>query len=213
MLAAMTDGLPLHLLHADEALIVVDKPAGLLAVPGRGEAGRDNLDTRVQALYADARVVHRLDMATSGLMLFARGAPAQRRLSMAFERGAVAKQYVAVVEGRMPGEAGTIDAPLSADWPNRPRQRVDPERGKASQTRWRVLERADDSTRLLLEPATGRTHQLRVHLQWIGHPIRGDALYATTPLNAERLLLHASRLGFEHPTRFGHCDFRSDPGF
>jgi tRNA pseudouridine32 synthase/23S rRNA pseudouridine746 synthase len=203
----------LNLLHADAGLIVVAKPAGLLAVPGRGEAGRDNLAARVQARFADALVVHRLDMATSGLMLFARGAAMQRQLSMAFARGEVAKQYVAVVEGDMQGESGTIAAPLAADWPNRPRQVVDPVGGKPSRTRWRVLSRGDGQTRLGLEPLTGRTHQLRVHLQWIGHPIRGDALYASVPLRAERLLLHACRLAFVHPLRGVPCSFESAPDF
>ena len=179
MLQPMAPCPTVDVLHLDDALIVVDKPAGVLAVPGRGEAGRDNLAVRVQAQFANALVVHRLDMATSGVMLFARGAVAQRQLSMAFASGEVAKQYVAIVEGRLQGDSGVIDAPLAADWPHRPRQVVDFERGKPSLTHWRVLERAADSTRLLLEPATGRTHQLRVHLQWLGHPIRGDALYAT----------------------------------
>jgi tRNA pseudouridine32 synthase/23S rRNA pseudouridine746 synthase len=200
-------------LHADAGLIVADKPAGLLAVPGRGEAGRDNLATRAQALFADALVVHRLDMATSGLMLFARGAAAQRQLSVAFARGDVAKQYVAVVEGSLPEESGTIDAPLAADWPNRPRQLVDTFGGKPSSTRWQVLSRGDGHTRLRLEPLTGRTHQLRVHLQWIGHPIRGDALYAPEPLRAARLLLHACRLELMHPLTGRTCVFESSPDF
>ncbi|MDP1650440.1 MAG: RluA family pseudouridine synthase [Rubrivivax sp.] len=202
-----------NVLHLDDALIVVDKPAGLLAVPGRGEAGRDNLAARVHAQFADALVVHRLDMSTSGLMLFARGAAAQRQLSTAFANGEVAKQYVAVVEGRLQHDRGVIDAPLAADWPNRPRQVVDRERGKPSLTHWCVRERAAESTRLLLEPASGRTHQLRVHLQWLGHPIRGDALYAPAPLRAQRLLLHATRLALRHPQTGNACQFNSEPGF
>jgi len=209
----MSDGLPLIVRHADAAVIVVDKPAGLLAVPGRGENGADNLTARVQVAFADALVVHRLDMATSGLMLFARGAAAQRRLSMAFERGEIAKEYVAVVEGRVAGDAGRIDAPLAADWPQRPRQRVDADHGRPSLTLWQVLERGVDDTRLLLQPLSGRTHQLRVHLQWIGHPIRGDALYAAPPLRAARLLLHASRLAFVHPASGRGCVFDSTPPF
>jgi tRNA pseudouridine32 synthase/23S rRNA pseudouridine746 synthase len=197
----------MNILHVDDALVVAHKPAGLLAVPGRGEAGRDNLAARVQARHADARVVHRLDMATSGLMLFARGAAVQRQLSMAFARGEVAKTYLAVVEGLVDGDDGSIDVPLAADWPNRPRQLVDLQRGKPSLTHWHVLERGADSTRLQLQPVTGRTHQLRVHLQWLGHPIRGDALYAALPLRADRLLLHASRLVFKHPLSGGACAF------
>ncbi|MCU0966739.1 MAG: RluA family pseudouridine synthase [Burkholderiaceae bacterium] len=202
-----------NLLHAEASLIVVEKPAGVLAVPGRGEAGRDNLAARVQALFADALVVHRIDMSTSGLMLFARGAAMQRQLSMAFARGEVAKHYVAVVEGDVQGESGTIAAALAADWPNRPRQVVDPLHGKPSLTRWQVLSRGDGHTRLELEPLTGRTHQLRVHLQWLGHPIRGDALYAPPPLRAERLLLHACRLAFVHPLGGAPCRFESSPDF
>jgi tRNA pseudouridine32 synthase/23S rRNA pseudouridine746 synthase len=190
---------PLTLLYVDDALIVADKPAGLLAVPGRGEAGRDNLATRVQALHTDARVVHRLDMATSGLMLLARGAEMQRCLSHAFAERQVLKTYVAVVEGVLADDEGAIDAPLRADWPNRPRQKVDVLHGKPSLTRWRVLQRDADCTRLALQPVSGRSHQLRVHLQHIGHPIRGDALYAPPPLQAARLLLHASELSLMHP--------------
>jgi tRNA pseudouridine32 synthase/23S rRNA pseudouridine746 synthase len=188
------------LLYGDDAVLVVCKPAGLLAVPGRGAAGADNLLARLQALHADAMVVHRLDMATSGLMVCARGAAAQRTLSMAFEARRVAKRYEAIVEGCVAGEEGQIDAPLAADWPRRPRQQVDVERGKPSQTHWRVLQREADTTRLMLTPITGRTHQLRVHLQHIGHPIRGDALYAPAPLASSRLLLHATQLRFDHPT-------------
>jgi tRNA pseudouridine32 synthase / 23S rRNA pseudouridine746 synthase len=187
----------------DDHLLVVDKPAGLLAVPGRGEAGRDCLASRVQRPFPDALVVHRLDMATSGLMLFGRGAAMQRALSIAFARREVGKRYVAVVDGIVDAAEGTIDAPLAADWPNRPRQQVDFERGKPSLTRWRRLavdhERA--RTRLALEPVTGRSHQLRVHLASIGHAIVGDTLYAPPDVAAAvpRLLLHAERLELRHP--------------
>jgi tRNA pseudouridine32 synthase/23S rRNA pseudouridine746 synthase len=210
MLAPMPALQPLHI---DAALIVIDKPAGLLAVPGRGEAGRDNLAARVQSHWPDALVVHRLDMATSGLIVYARGAAAQRLLSGAFAGREVHKRYVAVVEGCTAAEAGEIDAPLGADWPQRPRQRIDREQGKPALTRWRVLERADDSTRLALEPVTGRSHQLRVHLLSIGHPIRGDALYAEAPLRAERLLLHATQLAFRHPASGASMSFESAPPF
>lgn len=190
---------PTRVVHADAALLVVDKPAGLLAVPGRGAAGQHNLLATLRADFDDAMVVHRLDMATSGLMLFARGADAQRALSRAFAERRVHKRYEAVAEGCLAGDEGEIDAPLGADWPQRPRQRIDAERGRPSLTRWRVVARDADSTRLTLEPVTGRSHQLRVHLQSIGHPIRGDALYAPAPLRAERLLLHATQLAFVHP--------------
>jgi tRNA pseudouridine32 synthase/23S rRNA pseudouridine746 synthase len=204
---------PLHLLYLDEALLVVCKPAGLLAVPGRGEAGAENLTARLQALHPDALVVHRLDMATSGLMVFARGAVSQRVLSMAFEARRVRKQYEAVVEGVMAGDEGEINAPLRADWPNRPRQQVNVEHGKPSSTQWRALQRDDHTTRLALTPVTGRTHQLRVHLQHLGHPIRGDALYAPQPLQADRLLLHATRLAFDHPTHGAPLSFSSPAPF
>jgi tRNA pseudouridine32 synthase/23S rRNA pseudouridine746 synthase len=186
-------------MHADDACIVVDKPAGLLSVPGRGADKADCVAARVQAQFADALVVHRLDMATSGLMLFARGAPAQRTLSRAFAQRETHKRYVAIVRGRLDGDAGEIDLPLAADWPNRPLQKIDHEHGRASLTRWRVLAREASRTRLELEPVTGRAHQLRVHLRAIGHPIVGDALYAPDERDAPRLMLHATSLRFAHP--------------
>lgn len=191
----------LTVLYCDDACIVVDKPAGLLSVPGRGAHLQDCVAARVQARFADALVVHRLDMATSGLLLFARGLEAQRRLSRAFAQREVHKRYVAVVQGRMAAERGEIDLPLTADWPNRPLQKVDREHGKPSLTRWRTLSIEGDRSRLDLEPVTGRAHQLRVHLLAIGHPIVGDALYAPPDVrdSAERLLLHATHLRFDHP--------------
>ena len=191
-------------LHIDATCLVVDKPAGLLSVPGRGTHLQDCLSARVQAIYADTLVVHRLDMATSGLMLFARGAAAQRSLSQAFAQREVHKRYVAVVHGRMAQDQGEIDLPLMADWPNRPMQKVDTDHGKPSLTRYRVLafDAAAHTTRVLLEPVTGRAHQLRVHLLAIGHPMLGDALYAPPPVlaMANRLLLHAESIAFRHPT-------------
>jgi tRNA pseudouridine32 synthase / 23S rRNA pseudouridine746 synthase len=209
--ATSADGV--RLLHVDEHLIVADKPAGLLAVPGRGEAGRVNLASHVQGQWPDALVVHRLDMGTSGLMLLARGPEMQRRLNAAFEQRAVGKRYVAVVEGVVDGDEGRIAAPLAADWPNRPRQIVDLLNGKPSLTHWQVMERGPDTTRLALSPVTGRSHQLRVHLQHIGHPIRGDELYAPLPLNAERLLLHAAEISFAHPGTGSTMHFHSPPPF
>ncbi|WP_428424796.1 RluA family pseudouridine synthase [Methylibium sp.] len=191
-----------RVVYRDEHLLVVDKPPGLLAVPGRGTLKQDCLAARLQALWADTLVVHRLDQATSGLMVFARSPAVQRCLSMAFERREVIKRYVAVVWGRVEAPQGCIDLPLRADWPNRPRQQVDREQGKPSCTRWHVLSHhaAGETTRLELEPQTGRTHQLRVHLWAIGHPIVGDTLYgAAEQMPATRLLLHASELAFAHP--------------
>ena len=195
------------LVYVDEHLLVLDKPAGLLAVPGRGADKQDCLSVRAQRMWPDALVVHRLDMATSGLVVMGRGIEMQRRLGIAFEQRRVDKRYVAVVAGEMAGDSGTIDLPVGADWPNRPLQKVDVEAGKPSTTRWSRLPPAPDedrgqaTTRLELDPLTGRTHQLRVHLQAIGHPILGDALYAPPQVQAmaPRLLLHASRLAFEHP--------------
>jgi len=189
----------LCVLHADKFLLAVDKPAGLLAVPGRGDDKQDCLWARVQAEWPDALVVHRLDQATSGVMLFARGAAAQRALSAAFEQRHVAKRYEAVVAGRVAQDAGEIDLPLAADWPNRPRQQVDHARGRPSLTRWRVLARDDRTTRLALEPLTGRSHQLRVHCAAIGHPIAGDALYGNADFAGPRLLLHAAAITIAHP--------------
>jgi tRNA pseudouridine32 synthase/23S rRNA pseudouridine746 synthase len=205
-------------LHVDDALFVFDKPAGMLAVPGRGAAKADSLARRALAVDAEARVVHRLDMATSGLMLLARGAPAQRALNRAFAERKVTKRYIAVVTGRLAAEPGAwqaIDLPLACDWPNRPRQRVDPAHGKASLTRFRVLghDAAAGTTRLELEPVTGRSHHLRVHLLAIGHAIVGDALYAPDEAGRPRLLLHATRLALAHPFTGAPLAFTSAPPF
>lgn len=187
-------------LYEDESLVAIDKPAGLLSVPGRGEANRDCVAARVQAALPDALVVHRLDQATSGVMLFGRGAAVQRALSIAFAERRVAKRYEAIVHGLMFDDLGEIDLPLLTDWPHRPRQKVDHQSGKPSLTRWRVLLRdaAADTTRVQLEPVTGRSHQLRVHLAAIGHAIVGDTLYAPT-VTAPRLMLHACELRLPHP--------------
>jgi tRNA pseudouridine32 synthase/23S rRNA pseudouridine746 synthase len=193
----------IDLLHVDEALVVVRKPAGLLSVPGRGPERTDCVSARVQRCIPDALVVHRLDMATSGLLLMARGAAAQRLLSAAFAERRIAKRYTAVVAGQIEADCGEVDLPLCCDWPNRPRQMVDHARGKPALTRWQVLSRQPETgtSRVTLEPVTGRSHQLRVHLQSIGHPIVGDALYAPTRWQqaAPRLLLHACHLAFSHP--------------
>ena len=203
------------ILHADAALLVADKPAGLPTVPGRPVELHDCLWQRVRTQYADALVVHRLDMATSGLVLFARGIEAQRALGRAFAQREVDKRYEAVVAGTLEDESGEIDLPLAADWPNRPRQQVDREHGKPSLTRWRVIAREAGRTRLMLEPLTGRSHQLRVHLAAIGHPIVGDALYAPPEIarGAPRLLLHACALAFAHPEGGQRVQFASATPF
>jgi tRNA pseudouridine32 synthase/23S rRNA pseudouridine746 synthase len=201
-----TDTRVLAPVYADDSLLVVDKPCGLLAVPGRGPDKQDCMSARVQALYPDGLVVHRLDMDTSGLMVMARGPAAQRQLSRAFAARAVAKRYIAVVAGWLapsPQDWGAVELPLICDWPRRPMQKVDPVHGKPSVTRWRVLgyEAALTATRVELEPVTGRSHQLRVHMRELGHPILGDPLYAPPAVRSQaaRLLLHAARLELPHP--------------
>jgi tRNA pseudouridine32 synthase/23S rRNA pseudouridine746 synthase len=190
-----------RILHLDPHCVAVDKPCDLLAVPGRGDDKQDCLWSRLRVEVDDALVVHRLDMATSGVMVFARGAVAQRWLSAAFEQRRVAKRYEAIVAGLVAGTGGTIDLPLAADWPNRPRQQVDRDRGRPSLTRWLVLARDEraGTTRLALEPVTGRSHQLRVHCAAIGHPIVGDTLYGVQGHEGPRLLLHAVAITLPHP--------------
>ena len=211
-----------QLFYSDDSLLVLNKPSGLLAVPGRGEDKQDCLSRRVQARYPEALIVHRLDMATSGLMLMARGAAMQRALSQLFEQREVYKRYLAVVDGHLapaltPDGWGLIDLPIAADWPRRPLRVIDAEHGKPSQTRWRILafDAATHSTRVALEPITGRSHQLRVHLQALGHPILGDALYAPAELQASapRLLLHACALRFVHPVSCDWLQVESPPDF
>ena len=207
-------------LHIDDALVVVDKPAGLLSVPGRGPDKADCLAARVQAEFPDALVVHRLDMDTSGLMVMARGVAAQRTLSQAFAARTVHKRYMAWVAGRLEAtdaDWGTVALPLICDWPNRPLQKVDFALGKPSVTRWRVLDydAAMDATRVELEPVTGRSHQLRVHMRELGHPMLGDPLYAPETIRGRspRLLLHAVSLSMPHPLTGTACKFESPPPF
>ncbi len=254
----------LDLLYRDDALLIANKPAGLLAVPGRGPDKQDCLSARLQSAFPDALVVHRLDMSTSGLMVFARGAEMQSRLSKLFQERKVEKRYVAVVAGGLTQNQGEVDLPLICDWPNRPLQKIDAENGKPSLTRYRLLchegpVRAEPdgttshstkpasgqvagyveacstpapspfdpstssgqaelrangpgNTRVELEPVTGRTHQLRVHMAAIGHPILGDALYGDAG-SAPRLLLHASSLSFTHPASGEPLNFASSPPF
>ncbi len=214
---------PLEIVHTDDLFLVVCKPSGLLAVPGRGADKQDCLSTRVQQLHPEALVVHRLDMGTSGLVVMARSREAQRALSKAFAERAVHKRYVAVVDGQMAAPAdspdgwGRIDLPIIVDWPRRPLRVIDTERGKPSSTRWQVEHQDPQrkSTRLILEPVTGRSHQLRVHLQALGHPILGDMLYAPPAVAAaaSRLLLHACLLAFAHPLGGQWMSFESPPPF
>ena len=186
---------------ADDELLVVDKPSMLLSVPGRGPEKQDCLIGRLAAEYGEVLAMHRLDWETSGLMVVARSKAAHRELSRQFQQREVSKQYTAVVYGHVEAERGEVELPLICDWPNRPRQKVDMEQGKPSLTRWELLQRGEGWSRLLLIPVTGRSHQLRVHMLSMGHPILGDPLYAEGRVQqmADRLQLHASSLSFHHP--------------
>lgn len=191
---------PLSVLHADHAIIIVDKPEGLLSVPGRGAHLADCLLTRVQAAFPEALLVHRLDRDTSGVMVFAASPSAQRHLGLQFERRHTKKVYIARVWGHVAERTGTVDLPLIVDWPNRPLQMVDHERGKPALTDWRVARYEDRTTRMRLFPKTGRSHQLRVHMREIGHPIIGDPFYASGEAReAPRMMLHAESLRLRHP--------------
>lgn len=202
------DNASVDLLFANDELLLINKPSGLLSVPGRGPDKQDCAIHRVQQQFPEALVVHRLDMATSGLLLLARGTAMQRALSMAFEARRIHKRYEALLAGEMAGpDEGEVDLPLITDWPNRPRQKVDHLIGKPSLTRYRIQSRSAGQTRVELEPLTGRTHQLRVHMLALGHPIIGDELYGALP--EERMYLHACSLklpdwglSFESPPEF-----------
>lgn len=213
-------GLPL--VYVDDALIVVDKPAGLLSVPGKGTDKQDCLSARVAGHFSDARIVHRLDMATSGLMLMARGAANQRSLSLAFAHRQVEKRYEAIVHGLLeptttPEQWRSIDLPIALDWPRRPLRVIDARHGKPSLTRWQIKAQdvANQTSRLVLAPITGRSHQLRVHLAAVGHPILGDAMYAPGAVarRSARLLLHATHLRLTHPTTGETMQFGSATPF
>lgn len=220
---AQADGgaLPVQAVHEDADILVLLKPAGLLCVPGRGPDKQDCLSARAQQRWPGALIVHRLDQATSGLVLMARHIDAQRRLGLAFEQRQVHKRYVAVVQGHMgrtyDGTWAEIDLPIAADWERRPLRVVDAALGKPSLTRWcaDAHDAAAGTTRVLLEPVTGRTHQLRVHLAAVGHAILGDALYAdaATQARSPRLLLHASDLALAHPATGESLQFHWAPDF
>ncbi len=207
----------LDLIHADEHLLVVNKPAGLLSVPGRGPGKQDCLISRVQSDYPSALTVHRLDMCTSGLMVLALGKVMERELSILFQQRQIYKRYIAIVTGKPEQDKGEIDLPLITDWPNRPRQMVSYEHGKPSQTRYKLLDydAQRNASRIELEPLTGRTHQLRVHMMSVGHAILGDEFYASPEAfaQADRLLLHAAVLRFKHPVINTELHFESLPSF
>ena len=207
----------LDILYEDEYLLVINKPAGLLSVPGRGDEKQDCLISRVQLTHPSALIVHRLDMATSGILVLALDKESHRLLSQQFQQRAISKQYVAVVKGQLKAEEGMIDMPMICDWPNRPKQMIDMEQGKPAQTQYEVLEyaSANDTSRLLLKPITGRTHQLRLHCQYLGHPILGDELYgdSASKKSSSRLLLHASMISFEHVQTGKRVDIACDIPF
>jgi tRNA pseudouridine32 synthase / 23S rRNA pseudouridine746 synthase len=192
---------PRWIIHHDSRLIVLDKPSSLLAVPGRGPLLQDCLASRVQAVFPSAVVVHRLDRDTSGLMLMALDIDAQRQLSRQFETRTVRKRYECLAWCLPATDDGLIDLPIARDPARPPRYRIDAINGRASQTRWRVLDRSTDHARLEIEPITGRSHQIRLHLATLGHPILGDPLYATPAAlaAAPRLCLHATDLFIQHP--------------
>ena len=192
----------LDILYQDEALVVFNKPSGLLTVPGKAPEHKDSLEYRARLVWPGIRLVHRLDMATSGVVVMALSADSQRELNRQFQQRETEKHYIARVSGQIDADSGSIDLPLICDWPNRPKQKVCYEHGKASLTHYQVLSRDSSGSRVRLTPVTGRSHQLRVHLQWLGHAILGDKFYADTLAlqAADRLQLHAEKLRLQHPT-------------
>lgn len=191
---------PLSILHADHQILLVDKPAGLLSVPGKGDHLADCLIARIRAVYPEVLLVHRLDRDTSGVMVFALTPNAQRHLGLQFEKRMTRKAYVARIWGKLEPKTGTVDLPIIVDWPNRPLQKIDHENGRAAQTDWRVMRYEEAATRVRLTPHTGRSHQLRVHMLALGHPILGDPFYAKGEArDAPRLMLHSESLRLRHP--------------
>ncbi|MCA0205734.1 MAG: RluA family pseudouridine synthase [Proteobacteria bacterium] len=201
-------------LHQDDDLLVIDKASGLLSVPGKGEGKQDSLITRLQSVMPQVRLVHRLDCDTSGVIIFALTPQAQANLGQQFEHRKTQKRYVALIAGHPAEDKGRIDLPLCVDWPNRPKQHVDHQNGKPAQTDWKVLRHEGENTRVVLKPLTGRSHQLRVHMLEMGHPILGDPLYATgAALNHRRLMLHAEELRLRHPMTGAALTFRAPVPF
>ncbi len=201
---------PLDVVHLDHELLVVNKPSGLLSVPGRGALLADCLITRIQSEYPTALLVHRLDRDTSGAMVFALSANAQRHLGLQFEKRQIKKTYVARVWGQIEADTGTVDLPIIVDWPNRPKQMICHDTGRAAVTDWQVINRDRGETRVKLSPKTGRSHQLRIHMLALGHPILGDPFYGTLESQeAIRLMLHSHRLRLRHPDGGEMMDFRA----
>lgn len=210
---APPDG-PLDILHHDAQIVAVNKPAGLLSVPGKGEELADCLIARLALVFPQVLLVHRLDRDTSGVMVFALTPHAQRHLGLQFEKRQARKTYLARLAGRLAPKTGTVDLPLTVDWENRPRQMVCHQTGRAAQTDWRVLRHEGETTRVRLMPRTGRSHQLRVHMVSLGHPILGDPLYATGAAREHpRLMLHSEELRIKHPDGGASVRFRAPAEF
>lgn len=206
---------PPKILHADHEILVIEKPSGLLSVPGKGPDKADCVIARLRETYPQVLLVHRLDCDTSGVMVFALTPHAQRHLGLQFEKRHTKKAYIARLDGHLSPKTGQVDLPLIVDWPNRPRQHVNHETGKPAQTDWRVLRHeADGTTRVRLNPLTGRSHQLRVHMLALGHPILGDPFYAEgAARDYPRLMLHAETLRLRHPDGGTHMTFSAKPPF
>jgi len=205
----------LSVVHHDEDILVLDKPCGLLTVPGKTAELSDCLEQRAQKQFPTALIVHRLDKDTSGVIVLGLNPPAHANLGLQFENRQTEKTYIARIWGQLAEDSGQIDAPLATDWPNRPKQHVDPENGRNAVTDWEVITRETNATRVRLSPHTGRSHQLRVHMLHLGHPVLGDNLYAhDEALNtAPRLQLHAQTLKFTHPATKQPCSFSVDCPF
>ena len=203
----------LEILYQDEDILVLNKPSGLLSVPGKAPEHQDSLSLRVQRVFPTARIVHRLDMATSGLLVMALHLDSQRQLNRQFAERQVTKRYLAWVEGALTVQQGSIEVPLICDWPNRPMQKVCFTCGKQACTHFELLQQTKGDSKVALYPVTGRSHQLRVHMQWLGHPILGDKFYGQGQQTAERLLLHAERIAFRHPATGAAIQFIQPASF
>lgn len=201
--------------YADDQIVVANKPSGLLSVPGRGPEKHECLLSHLQTIYPDIKIIHRLDMDTSGLMVLALNAEAHRHLSRQFQERETAKTYLAVCAGIPSESAGKINLPMRCDWERRPRQMIDFKQGKHAETLWKILAQHKDRFLVELTPITGRSHQLRLHMKSLGHPILGDNLYADAHslTMSARLLLHATRLSFKHPVSEKTLSFHLEPDF
>ncbi|TNF60115.1 MAG: RluA family pseudouridine synthase [Rhodobacteraceae bacterium] len=205
---------PLQILYEDAHILAVMKPEGLLSVPGRGEHLADCLLSRLQAAFPGTLLVHRLDRDTSGVMVFAQTPHAQRNLGLQFEQRKTKKTYVARVQGRLSPRTGTVDLPMCVDWPNRPLQKIDHVNGKPAVTTWKVITDSPEESRVRLFPRTGRSHQLRVHMLALGHPILGDPFYASgAAADHPRMMLHSEELRLSHPESGKGMRFRAEPDF